>query len=123
MKFINNEHRKFFEECTEKCRVNDCYHQAFFYIMGVARDTRTHINSVFDFKTDCIKPKGLNEGWQTGSTAKACRLAFNLWNGYTEEGKEADYTPENLFCSEFAPYFMEGIRLRYPEYCSYLILS
>ena len=27
------------------------------------------------------------------------------------------YTRRNLFCCGYAPYFMEGIKLRYPEYC------
>ena len=38
-------------------------------------------------------------------------------NGYAEEGQERYFTPEELFCCEFAPYFMEGIKVRYPEYC------
>ena len=25
-------------------------------------------------------------------------------------------TPDNLFCCEFAPYFYEAVKLRYPEY-------
>ena len=45
------------------------------------------------------------------------RQAFNLWNGFTEEGRENLCTPEELFCCGYAPYFMEGIKLRYPEYC------
>ncbi|MEE0203335.1 MAG: DUF6075 family protein, partial [Muricomes sp.] len=27
------------------------------------------------------------------------------------------YSPEDLFCCEFAPYRMEGVKIRYPEYC------
>ena len=38
-------------------------------------------------------------------------------DGFTEEGRENLYTPEELFCCGYAPYFMEGIKLRYPEYC------
>ena len=43
--------------------------------------------------------------------AYAMKLEANGWNtdGYA--------TPYDLFDCEFAPYFMEGIRLRYPEYC------
>ena len=41
---------------------------------------------MFDFKTDCIKPDGLLEGWQTGGTVRLTRLALNLWNGYVEQG-------------------------------------
>ena len=72
---------------------------------------------MFDFKTDCIVPEGMHSGWQTSGTVKVCHLAFNLWNGYAEDGCERYFTPEELFCCEFAPYFMEGIKVRYPEYC------
>ena len=91
-----------------KCKVNDCYHRAFFYVMGIAEETRKNINSMFDFKTDCIEPEGMHAGWQTSGTVRVCNLAFNLWNGYAEEGREKYSTPEELFCCEFAPYFMQG---------------
>lgn len=96
---------------------NDCYHRAFFYVMGIASETRANINQMFNFKEDCIEPEGMHGGWQTSGTVKVCHLAFNLWNGYAEEGQERYFTPEELFCCEFAPYFMEGIKVRYPEYC------
>ena len=76
-----------------------------------------NIGKMFDFKRDCIIPEGMHGGWQTSGTVKVCHLAFNLWNGFTEEGRENFYTPEELFCCGYAPYFMEGIKLRYPEYC------
>lgn len=95
----------------------NCYHRAFFYVMGIASETRANINQMFNFKEDCIEPEGMHGGWQTSGTVKVCHLAFNLWNGYAEEGRERYFTPEELFCCEFAPYFMEGIKVRYPEYC------
>ena len=98
IKFRDTAHRDFFLENMMKCRVNDCYHRAFFYVMGIASE-------------------GMHGGWQTSGTVKVCHLAFNLWNGYAEEGRERYFTPEELFCCEFAPYFMEGIKVRYPEYC------
>ena len=80
-------------------------------------DLGKQLQPMFDFKTDCIEPEGMHGGWQTSGTVKVCHLAFNLWNGYAEEGRERYFTPEELFCCEFAPYFMEGIKVRYPEYC------
>jgi hypothetical protein len=117
IRFRNAMHRAFFVEMMEKSKINDCYHRAFFYVMGIASETRQNINAMFDFKHDVIEPDGMHGGWQTSGTVKICHLAFNLWNGYTEEGRERDFTPEELFCCEFAPYFMEGIKIRYPEYC------
>ncbi len=115
--FRSTVHRDFFLENIMKCRIKDCYHRAFFYVMGIAPETRANINQMFDFKTDCIVPEGMHGDWQTSRTLKVCHLAFNLWNGYTEEKREHLFTPEELFCCEYAPYFMEGIKLRYPEYC------
>lgn len=40
-------------------------------------------------------------------TVRLTRLAFNLWNGYVEQGEER--MP--------MPYFYEAIKMRYPEYC------
>lgn len=117
IRFCSAAHRDFFLEMVSKSRVNDCYHRAFFYVIGIAREPRQNINQMFDFKTDCIIPDGMYGEWQTSGTVKVCRLAFNLWNNYVEEGREKRFTPEDLFCCEFAPYFMEGIKVRYPEYC------
>ena len=37
--------------------------------------------------------------------------------GVDPETAEAEaFTPDNLFCCEFAPYFYEAVKLRYPEY-------
>ena len=117
IQFRNAAHRDFVLENLDKCKVNDCYHRAFFYVMGISEETRMNIGKMFDFKRDCIIPEGMHGGWQTSGTVKVCHLAFNLWNGFTEEGRENLYTPEELFCCGYAPYFMEGIKLRYPEYC------
>lgn len=68
-----------------KCKVNDCYHRAFFYVMGIASETRANISQMFDFKNDWITPEGMHGGWQTSGTVKGCHFAFNLWNGYAEE--------------------------------------
>ncbi len=117
IQFSSMAHRDFYLENMMKCRNRDCYHQAFFYVMGIAAETRKNIGQMFDFKEDCIIPEGMYGGWQTSGTVKVCYLAFNLWNNYVEEGHEKRFTPEDLFCCGFAPYFMEGLKLRYPEYC------
>ena len=106
--FKSKEHRDFFLEMMSKCKVNDCYHRAFFYVMGIAGETRANINQMFDFKQDCIEPEGMYGGWQTSGTVKVCHLAFNLWNNYVEEGRETSFTPEDLFCCELRPVFYGG---------------
>ena len=59
IKFRDTAHRDFFLENMMKCRVNDCYHRAFFYVMGIASETRANINQMFNFKEDCIEPEGM----------------------------------------------------------------
>ena len=103
IKFRDTAHRDFFLENMMKCRVNDCYHRAFFYVMGIASETRANINQMFNFKEDCIEPEGMHGGWQTSGTVKVCHLAFNLWNGYAEEGQERYFTPEELFAVSLLP--------------------
>lgn len=115
--FRSKAHQDFFLKMLSRCKTNDSYHRAFFYVMGIADGTRANINQLFNFKEDCITPDGMHGGWQTSGTIRVCRLAFNLWNGYTEQESICDFTPYDLFCCDFAPFFMEGIKVRYPEYC------
>lgn len=117
MRFANEEHKAFYRKMLGATRKIDVFHKAFFYTIGISSETRTNIRTLFDLKEDCIKPEGLSAPWQTGSTCRLCRLAFNLWNGWTDEGNENRSTPYWLFDCSYAPYFFEAIRLLYPEYC------
>ena len=114
--FSSDQHRAFYEKSMARVR-EDSYQKAFFYLIGVSCDTRRMVNRLFDFEEDCIRPEALHEGWQTSGSHRLWLLAFNLWNGYIEPGHEAETTPDNLFACDYAPYMLEGIRLRYPEYC------
>ena len=109
IRFASEEHRDFFLSMMDKSRHNDSYHRSFFYVMGIAPETRANIQQMFNFKEDCIEPDGMHGGWQTSGTVRV--------NGYTEPEQSNAFSPEDLFCCEFAPYFMEGIKIRYPEYC------
>lgn len=115
--FCDVEHEKFYSDMLSRFHRQDAYHRALFYTLGLTRETRTHVQDLFDFSNDSIRPKGLKASWQTGTSLRASRLAFNLWNGWAEEQQERDSTPHELFDCRYAPYFFEAIRLRYPEYC------
>lgn len=117
VRFIDKEHENFYMSMLSRGGSKDAYHRAFFYTAGIADETRRYIHHLFDFANHCIKPEGLAQSWQTGSTSRLCRLAFNLWNGWTEDEKERLSSPYELFDCTYAPYFFEAIRLRYPEYC------
>jgi hypothetical protein len=129
MNFMNAEHKQFYIEKQPK----DVYERAFFYLIGLCPDTRRNAHALYD--ADGIKPEAIHAGWQTSASARLTRLAFNLYTDnvptahqYDGEGQikpfcEDDfkecrlYSISDIFCCEYAPYFMEAIKLRYPEYC------
>ena len=129
--FKNKEHEKFYREYLPKCRYQDVYHKALVYCLGIDRDTREHVDWIYDFKTGYVKPECLHEGWQTSGSVKIVRMAFNLYCGGTPsvlDLKDADeqlreckhYTVDELFCCGYAKYFWEAIKVRYPDECYYV---
>mgnify|MGYP007081456027 CR=1 FL=1 len=130
--FKNKEHEKFYMEYLPRCRYQDEYHKALVYCLGISSDTRNNVNRIYDFKSGNVKTDCLHEGWQTSSSMRIVRMAFNLYcNGtpsvydYENECIEVQlkecrcYTVEDLFCCSYARYFWEAIKIRYPEYCFY----
>ena len=128
--FISEAHEKFYYEKLKEVRYEDVYHKALIYCLGICNDTRNNIYRIFDFQNGLVKPKCLNEGWQTSGSTKVVRMAFNLFcNGMPsvenyrkkdDQLKEAaSYSVEDLFCCSYAPYFWQAIQIRYPEYAVY----
>lgn len=126
--FRNEKHRRFFLTYLPKCRYADVYHAALVYCLGIDEDTRKNVNSIYDFKTGCVKTECLHEGWITSGSAKIIRMAYNLYNNGTPsvyDYKDAEeqlnecrqYTVEDLFCCGYAKYFWQAVKIRYPEYC------
>ena len=115
IKFTSKEHENFYKEMIQKSGNSDSYHRAFFYCIGISDTGRRNVKRVFDFEQDRIIPEGLHEGWQTGGTVRLTRLAFNLWNGYVEQGEESMSSPYEIFDCNYAPYFYNNIRLRNRE--------
>ena len=135
--FAGKKHEDLFFDLFKKMKTKDCYHGAAAYLLSLDAVIQDHINRVFDFKEDVIKPECLHEAWQTGTSKKTTRLLFNLWNGTfkdlkrpTDEDEEEDeeeaeqercrtsmyYAPDEIFCCSYAPYYWQAIQLRYPEY-------
>ncbi len=119
LSFNTMEHQCFYESMLNKVACYDVYHQAFFYCMGVCEVTRKHIDELFDFDEGSIRIENIDKPFQTGTSYKVTRIAYNLWNGFIEEEKSDYYTPSELFCCEFAQEFQQAVRLRYPNYFNY----
>ena len=97
---MSKEHKEFYWEYLSKCRWKDVYHKALVYCLGIDRDTRKHVNRIYDFKNGSVKPECLQEGWQTSGCVRVVRMTFNLYcNGtpsvYDYEDAENQITGNN----------------------------
>ena len=99
--FKNSEHEERYYTVLSKMKSTDSYHRAVAYLFTLDKDCSRHIDDVFDFRGDAIKPDGLNCGWQTSTSIRTTRLAF---------------TPDDIFTSTYAKHYFEAIKLRYPEH-------
>lgn len=134
--FMDQQHEAFYKDMIKEFtdrnggRAPDVYQEAMAYTLGLTEETRQHAGSIFNLKENGIEPSSLIAPWQTSTTRKVTRLAFNLWNGFTgkvesDESEEEGYrigetdpafAVDNIFCSSLGRYFFEAIKLRYPEY-------
>lgn len=115
LKFYDKEHEEFYKDYTEGKGL-DCYNKSLLYLLGLTEETRKHSKQIYNAERREIEFETLNEAWQTGTSAIICRLAFNLFNGFTgiEEGEATRYAVDSIFCrTEFAPYFYEAIKIRF----------
>lgn len=76
------------------------YHKALCYCLGISVDTRRNINSIYDFKTGCVKTECLHEGWQTSGSMKVVRMAFNLYCNGTQSVDDYTKTEEQTNITE-----------------------
>jgi len=124
--FVSAEHQNFYET-QMLTKSKDSYNRVLFYTLGMCENTRRNINRLYDATKRCILSGAINEGWQTSTSMKVTRLAFNLFTDSVsvvrEESSKSEiytecslYSVSDIFCCEYAPYFVEAIRLRYPEY-------
>lgn len=130
MRFYDETHEAKYDEFCKRMKYLDEYHRAVAYLFALDTVCREHINDIFDFDEDVIIREGLHKGWQTGTSRRTTHLAFNLWNsccsdgdetyttkdGYEEELPSIEYTPDHIFCSSYASYYYEAIKLRFPLY-------
>lgn len=129
MKFLNEVHEQFVKDCVKKAEQNDCYHTSLFYVLGLSESCRENINTLYNWKTRCIKPiiDGEEYAWVTGTDIRLIRLAYNLFNNgaptafaienLEEKNNELkNYLPTELFSYLTPPLLegcFEGIRIRF----------
>lgn len=107
------------------CR-EDLYHISLAYLLTLDTTCRQHIDDCFDFDRDVIRIEALNQPWQTSTSLKTTRLAFNLWNGCCDDGEEytdtegykvplpsSKYAVDQIFSSSLAEYYWQAVKLRF----------
>lgn len=130
MNFIDEEHKNFVLEKYSELRKygkTDVYYKSVIYVLGICPMTRQNFDKIFNIKEGIINPDSLGQAWQTGSSEKVTRMAFSLWKGWMYDSEEdlekgemsSYYNISEIFCCSYAPYFWEGIKIRYPEYTNY----
>lgn len=122
--FISEAHKKFYYEKLKEVRYPDVYHKALCYCLGINDDIRRNVDSIYDFKTGCVKTECLHEGWQTSGSVKVVRMVSTpSVDDYKDAEKQLNecrqYSAEELFCCAYAPFFWQAIQIRYPEYATY----
>jgi hypothetical protein len=124
-RFADCEHLQFYNNLSKRLKP-DCYLKALIYTLGICPDTRRRFDSLYDAMDKSIVPEAIRCAWQTSGSLKVTRLAFQLFTDGTPSAflspDEPDvieckrYSVSDIFCCAYAPYFVEAIMLRYPEY-------
>lgn len=117
--FRNEEHENNYYAVLNQMHSSDCYHKSIAYLFALDSTLNDHIQDVFDFNQDCIKRDALQKDWNTSSSRRSLRLAFNLWNGCYFDNDIQDTTSElysvsEIFCNmEFFEYYIVAVKLRF----------
>ena len=125
--YIDDQHKEFYSQYIQKCGCKDSHHKALLYCLGIDGTTRKHIQDIYDFDTGSIKTGCLHEGWQTSSSKKVIRLAFNLYTDRTVSVYDYDnqndrleecgrYNVAEIMCCGYVKYFLEAVKIRYAGY-------
>lgn len=118
IRFINKEHERFFYKNMMQIHDRNPYNASLIYLLGISEITRENFDQIFDLKKGLIKPGCFDQGWQTSSTIRTIRLAFNLYTDQIPHDDDSKYySVSNVFCSSYAPFYWQSVKLRYPEYC------
>ena len=129
MIFQDKEHEKLFNKLCEKMPYLDGYHLSLAYLLTMDSVLRHHIGALYDVKKDVIIFEGLNKLFQTSTSLKTTRLAFNLWNGTVYDSDDSEtyidtngekkyvpskyYAPNYIFSCNYTPYYFEAIKIRF----------
>lgn len=129
MIFYDEEHEEMFKKLCKKMPYLDGYHLSLAYLLTLDTVLRKHIGALYDVKKDVIIFEGLSQPFQTSTSRKTTRLAFNLWDGSVYDSEKPEtyinedgektyvpskyYAPDNIFNCTYAPYYIEALKMRF----------
>ena len=125
LKFKDEQHQSRFESLrglyiSDPDGAPDPYRESMAYLIALNDDTYRHRNELYNIEEGCIIPDGLRAEWQTSTSLKVTRLAFNLFtagSAWCPDDEMHLVTPDAIFDSNLAQFFVEAIRLRmYPVF-------
>ena len=129
IKFRDEDHERNYNFILDMMPYSDIERKALAYLFALDTVCFDHIRELYDFSDNRILLSGLDKGWQTGTSGRTTRLAFNLYNSHCSDGEtyigsdgtddslpSACYSPAYLFCCEYAKYYVEALKIRFPEW-------
>lgn len=85
MKFKDEKHEQAYAALMKRMDSDeqDVYRMALAYLLTLDVVCREHLSDLYDFEDCCIHSDALTAAWQTSTSLKTTRLAFNLFTGGT----------------------------------------
>lgn len=109
MRFIDAEHKKFFEKAKQSCGGRK-EKLALVYLLGLTEQTRERWSECYNVQRGTIKPEVLSAAWQTSTTRRVLTLAFDLWGWKSEK----QYSVCALFANHsLYPYLVQAMDIRF----------
>ncbi len=129
IKFRDEQHEQNYNFILDMMPYSDIERKALAYLFALDTVCFEHIRDLYNFSDNRIMLSGLDKGWHTGTSKRTTRLAFNLYNSYCSDGEtyigsdgiekdlpSSNYSPLNIFCCEYAKYYGEALKIRFPEW-------
>ena len=129
IKFRDEDHERNYNFILDMMPYSDIERKALAYLFALDTVCFEHIRDLYDFSDNRIMLSGLKKDWQTGTSGRTTRLAFNLYNRHCSDGEtyigsdgtedslpSACYSPAYLFCCEYAKYYVEALKIKFPEW-------
>ncbi|MBQ5562793.1 MAG: hypothetical protein IIT39_05355, partial [Clostridia bacterium] len=81
IKFRNTTHKTNYHFIRTLMKKSDIERKVLAYLFSLDVVCCIHIREIYDFDENTIIPNALDKEWQTSTSRKTTRLAFNLFNG------------------------------------------